>query len=89
MKTKFCFALVLIVAILLVIINAQSSSQSLTRYYIVKLYSGEKVIGTWQSRDIGKVEGESLTFVVKGDFDINARTVRIQGVYTVEEIQGF
>ncbi len=89
MKTKLGLAIILIVALLLVILNTQSSSQNLTRYYIVKLYSGEKVIGTWQSRDIGKIDGESLTFVVKGDFDINARSVRIQGVYTVEEFQGF
>jgi hypothetical protein len=87
MKTKLSFAFILIAAALLVILNTRSSSQSLTRYYIVKLYSGEKVIGTWQSRDIGKVEGGSLTFVVKGDFDITARAVRIQGVYTVEEFQ--
>lgn len=89
MKTKLCFALILVIAMLLTTFNTQSSSQNLTRYYIVKLYAGEKVIGTWQSRDIGRVDGESLTFVVKGDFDINARTMRIQGVYTVEEIQGF
>ncbi len=89
MKTKLSFALILIIALMLSIFNAQSPSQDLTRYYIVKLYSGDKVIGTWQSRDIGKIEGQSLTFVVKGDFDISARTVRIQGVYTVEEFQPF
>ncbi len=44
MKTNLGFALILIVGALVLILNAQSSSQDLTRYYIVKLYSGDKVI---------------------------------------------
>jgi hypothetical protein len=87
MKTKLSVVFTLIVILLLVFYYTKSSSQDFSKTYLVKLYAGEKVISSWQSREIGKIEGESLTFVVKGEFDVNAHQVRIHGVYTVEELQ--
>jgi hypothetical protein len=87
MKTKLTVLSLLIVIILLVFYHTTTSSQGFGNLYLVKLYEGEKVIGSWQSINIGQVEGGSLIFTVKGDFDLNPRQVRIQGVYTVEQIQ--
>lgn len=72
---------------LIALFYTRSSSQSMTRYYIVKLYAGDKVAGTWRSVELGRIDGQTLTFTVKGDFDINGRQVRIQGNYTVEEFE--
>jgi hypothetical protein len=87
MKIKIIFVSVLIILCLLVVFQSQTASQNMGHVYLVKLYAGEKVIGSWQSKEIGRIEGESLTFVVKGDFDLEARQVRIHGVYTVEQTQ--
>jgi hypothetical protein len=87
MKIKIIVISVLVILSLLVVFHSQTASQNMGRVYLVKLYAGEKVIGSWQSKEIGRIEGESLTFVVKGDFDLEAREVRIHGVYTVERTQ--
>ncbi len=87
MKIKLTVIFIIIVVSLSVFFYTKSSSQSISRYFIVKLYSGEKVIGTWRSIELGRIDGQTLTFTVKGDFDTEARQVRIQGNYTVEEFR--
>jgi hypothetical protein len=67
----------------MVFLTARTRSQSLSKRYVIKLYSGDKVVATWEARDFGRVDGESLAFSVGSD--IYPRQVRINGTYSVEE----
>ena len=50
--------------------------------WLVKLYAGSQVVGSWEALDAGRVEGESLVFRV--DAGAHDRVVRISGTYSVE-----
>lgn len=50
--------------------------------WIVRLYAGSQVVGTWQALDAGRVDGDSLVFRIDGG--VEERVVRIQGTYSVE-----
>ncbi len=48
----------------------------------VRLYSGGVVVGEWTAQGTGRVEGDTLAFVIKDGID--RRNVRIRGTYSVE-----
>jgi hypothetical protein len=87
MKFKFIVILILVVAGLAIISYTKLSSRSFDKRYSIKLYAGDKVVATWNAKNIGTIEGTTLTFVVGSDMDVNTRQVRICGTYSVEEIQ--
>jgi hypothetical protein len=87
MKFKVIIILVLVLAGLVTISYTKLSSRSFDKRYSVKLYAGDKVVGTWVARNFGTIEGTTLTFSVGNDMDINTQQVRICGTYSVEEIQ--
>jgi uncharacterized membrane protein len=87
MRFKFIIISILVVVGLATISYTKLSSRSFDKRYSVKLYAGDKVVATWDAKNIGTIEGTTLTFSVGSDMDINARQVRICGTYSVEEIQ--
>jgi hypothetical protein len=85
MKVKIYSLIGIVVIGLTIFLTTITSSQGITKHYGVKLYSGDKVIASWDARELGRVDGESLTFSVGSD--LNPRYVRISGTYSVEEFQ--
>jgi len=81
---KIILASILIFAALTFVLITHSKSQSLSSRYLVKLYSGDKVVATWEAKEIGKIEGQSLIFT--SGSDLNPKMVRIQGSFSVEEM---
>lgn len=83
MKIKIIVLVGILLIGLTVFLTTRTTSQNKSKRYIVKLYSGDKVMVSWEARDIGRVEGESLVFSVGKDN--NSGKVRISGTYSVEE----
>jgi hypothetical protein len=83
MKVKVIVLVGILLISLSVFLTTRTTSQNKSKRYIVKLYSGDKVMVSWDARDIGRVEGESLVFSVGKDN--NSGKVRICGTYSVEE----
>jgi hypothetical protein len=50
---------------------------------VVKLYSGNTVVATWDALGFGQVEGQTLIFTVGND--ISPKKVRISGTWSIEE----
>jgi hypothetical protein len=50
--------------------------------WIVKLYSGPEVVGTWESLGPGKIDGGTLYFLVEQG--VRTKEMRISGTYSVE-----
>jgi hypothetical protein len=82
--------LILIASFALIIGFALSFStlfgRNAEKRYIVKLFSGERVISQWTSTSIGTIEGTSLTFTSLQGLNPIKLQIRICGKYTVEEI---
>ncbi len=78
-------AVVLLLACLTIVVYnfARSSPSPITKHCIVKLYSGEKVVATWEAMDFGQVDGQILVFSVGND--LSPRRVRISGTWSIEE----
>lgn len=84
MKRKSIIIIAALVLIGLTIFGVtQVTSQSQPRYYTVKLYSGDRVVATWQALDWGKIDDQTFIFSV-GDRKYPKR-VRIVGTFSVEE----
>ncbi len=83
MKKRFVVTLLLISIALIFSASMRAPSQNLSKRYLVRLYAGDKVVGTWSALNIGKIEGQTLTFAT-GD-EVTSYQVRIQGTYSVEE----
>lgn len=85
MKVKIIILVGILILSFTVFLTTRTTSQSFTKRYIVKLYSGEKVIASWEAHEPGRVEGESLAFSTGSD--LHPRQVRICGTYSVEELE--
>ena len=84
MKRIFAFLVALLaITALLLLLPGKSQSRNISSHYLIKLYEGGKVIGTWTALDAGKVDAQSLTFTINNE--VSPYTVRIQGTYTVEQ----
>jgi hypothetical protein len=86
MKFKVILILVLVAAGLVTMSYSKLSTRGFDKRYSVKLYAGDKVAATWDARNIGTIDGTTLTFSVGNEMDSNTRQVRISGTYSVEEI---
>lgn len=62
---------------------ATPSPTQITKRYVVKLYSGNTVVGTWEALGAGQVEGTTFVFSIGND--ISPRKVRISGTWSIEE----
>jgi hypothetical protein len=67
MKIRIIVLVGILLISLSVFLTTRTTSQNKSKRYIVKLYSGDKVMVTWDARDIGRLEGESLVFFVCKD----------------------
>ena len=81
-RTSITVAAIVLIGLSIFTIS-RTTSQSQPRHYAVKLYSGDKVVGTWQALDWGKIDDQTLVFSV-GDVRY-PRRVRIVGTFSVEE----
>ena len=84
MKRRFAvLAALAALTTLILLLPGKSHSQNIAPHYLIKLYEGGKIVGTWNALNAGRVDGQSLTFAINDE--VNPRTVRIQGTYTVEQ----
>lgn len=83
MKYRSTIGVAVLVLVVISIFVVRSYSQSQPKRYMIKLYSADRVIGTWDALDYGKVDGQSLEFHV-GNRSFPTR-VRINGTFSVEE----
>ncbi|HWP83024.1 MAG TPA: hypothetical protein VNN76_10260 [Bacteroidota bacterium] len=60
----------------------QTTAQSDTMT-TVKLYSGDKLVATWENASLGTVEGNTYVFTLRHQ----GRQVRICGTYSVEVVR--
>ncbi len=81
MRVKILIGLAIVTIAIFVV--TKSYSQSQPKHYTIKLYSADRVIGSWEALDWGSVDGETLTFTV-GNRSFPTR-VRINGTFSVEE----
>jgi len=86
MKRKIILLVSVIAILVFALSMSQLPAQSPQNKYVVKLYSGEKVIAQWVSTSLGTVEGTSLVFTSSQGYDETKLQVRISGHYTVEQI---
>ncbi len=84
MKAKLLVSLLFIILAGVFIIT-KSNSQVGTKQYVVKLYAGDKVVGTWDSYAIGNSDGQSITFFVGSQ--TYPQQVRISGTFSVEQVK--
>ncbi len=85
MKAKLFVACAVCIIVIVAVVTTTSFSQSQPKTYTVKLYSGDAVVGTWTAIDWPSVDGYTLTFNV--GHRINPKRMRINGTYSVEEVQ--
>lgn len=83
MKRRSSIGIALLVLVIGSLFFVRSFSQSQPKRYLVKLYSADRVVGTWEALDYGNVDGQSLEFHV-GNRSFPTR-VRINGTFSVEE----
>lgn len=79
----FLIAAVLFV-VLISFVMPQTSRGDLETVAIVKLYSGEKLVATWNATGSGRLEGNTFVFPVK--IGTTQAKVRICGTYIVETV---
>ncbi|MBI2429449.1 MAG: hypothetical protein HYV29_11770 [Ignavibacteriales bacterium] len=85
MKTKLFIASAICIFAVVAIVTTTSFSQSQPKTYTVKLYSGDNVVGTWTAIDWPIADGYTLVFSV--GHRSTPKRVRINGTYSVEELQ--
>lgn len=86
MTRKRLSLLVLFLLLSGVLLVTNLPSQGMSKSFTVKLYAESgQVVGTWKARDIGRVEGSSVVFTAGSD--LNPRTVRISGTYSIEQTE--
>lgn len=83
MRRTIFLSILLCSLCVLVFTFARSSPPPMNKHCIVKLYSGDKVVATWEAIDFGQVDGQVLVFSVGND--LSPRRVRISGTYSIEE----
>ena len=66
-------------------VYTRAYSQTSTKNYTVKLYSGGTVVGTWQSFQVGSGDRESITFYIGSQ--TFPHQVTISGTFSVEQTQ--
>jgi hypothetical protein len=84
MKYKSVIIILFIVAGLAIFGINHSRSQSQPKRYVIKLYSGDQLVATWESFDLGSVNDNNTLLFNVGDRKY-PRRVRISGTYSVEE----
>lgn len=52
--------------------------------WVVRLYDGGKVVGTWEALGPGRMDGDSLLFTVEQG--VRAREVRVAGTWSLEPL---
>ena len=85
MKSKSIVGLIALLIGIVIFVFTTSFSQSQPKHYVIKLYSGNNVVATWEALDWGTFDGQSLTFNV-GDRHTPKR-VKITGTFSVEEFE--
>ncbi|MFA6541267.1 MAG: hypothetical protein WCT99_06650 [Bacteroidota bacterium] len=85
MKKKLIFSSALLLAALIVFMVSGSTSQVGTHQYTVNLYSGGRVVATWDAHAIARNEGETLTFFVGSE--TYPHQVTINGTFSVEQVR--
>jgi len=76
-------ALVLLGVIALIWVS-NAPAQNIDRRAIVKLYSGGKLVSTWEATSVGHLDGNTFVFTVGSP--PSPRQVRISGTYSFETI---
>ena len=61
-----------------------NTPQNFDKKAVVKLYSGDKLVATWDATSVGKVDGN--TYVFTTDTPPRPTQVRISGTYSVETL---
>lgn len=59
-----------------------TAQQEFDKKAVVKLYSGDKLVATWNATSVGQVDGNSYVFTV--GTSPRPTQVRISGTYSVE-----
>ena len=85
MKKKSILILILLLFGIAIYAYNQASARSITKHYVVKLYSAGNTVATWEALDLGQVDGQTAIFTV-GD-DLIRRQVRISGTFSIEETE--
>jgi hypothetical protein len=83
MKKKLFIGTIILVLGIAALSIATPSPTQLTKRYVVKLYSGNSVVGTWEALGAGQVEGTTFVFTIGND--ISPKKVRISGTWSIEE----
>lgn len=82
MKIRTIIIAIVVIAVA-AFVAAPLLSQSQPKRYVVKLYSGDKMVGTWEAFDFGRLDGQTLV-IAYGDRKFPTR-LRISGTFSVEE----
>ncbi len=84
-KTRLLILAVILLAVLsiLVVCPERSKAQYGGDETIVKLYSGNNLVATWDNANKGRVDGNTYVFTIRPE----NKEVRISGTYSVEVIR--
>jgi len=77
-------AVLALCGLLALIWSSKSPAQNMDRRAIVNLYSGGKVVATWEATSVGHLEGNTFVFTVGSP--PNPKQVRISGTYSFETL---
>lgn len=83
MKKNIVIAVIILLTGIVVYSIAAPTPPQYKKLCVVKLYSGNTVVATWDALSFGQVEGETLVFTVGND--ISPKKVRISGTWSIEE----
>jgi hypothetical protein len=81
--TLIVFALISITALSSLFLSG-TAQQEFDKKAVIKLYSGDKLVATWNATSVGQVDGNSYVFTV--GTSPRPTQVRISGTYSVETV---
>jgi hypothetical protein len=82
-RVSILFLFILFIVIFSLLIPLPASHAQISGTTVVKLYSGDKLVATWENALPGSVVGNAYVFR-HGTFE---REVRISGTYSVEVVK--
>lgn len=83
MRKNLIIASLVLIICLVVFGTASPTPPQYNKRCVVKLYSGNSVVATWEALGFGQIEGQTLVFSVGND--ISPKKVRISGTWSIEE----
>jgi hypothetical protein len=80
---KRLLAVLVILFVCAAVFSTATPTPQYSKRCVVKLYSGNTVVASWDALGFGQIEGETLVFTIGND--ISPKKVRISGTWSIEE----